>query len=77
MGDGFNKITSSATKLVLLSVMGVLDILALFAGLWGVVTGNMSETIKVILALFVSVVSFLMGYYFGSKGDPTQQHGGK
>lgn len=77
MNNIMEKIYTSATKLVLLAIMIVLCILSLVAGVYAVVTGTFSEAAKVILALFASTVSYIVGYYFGSKGDPTLPLAGK
>lgn len=72
-----NKIMGSASKLVLLFIVGILGTLALFAGVWSVKTGQFSEAAKELLSLFGTAVTFVMGFYFGSKGDPNQPYAGK
>lgn len=71
-----NEITKSASKVVLLAIIAVLCILALVAGIVGVVRGSL-EPVKEILSLFGSALSFVLGFYFGSKGDPSQPYAGK
>lgn len=72
-----NKITSSASKLVLLYIVAVLGLLALFAGVWSVAMGTFGEAAKIILALFGSAITFVLGFYFGSKGEPSEPFAGK
>lgn len=72
-----NKIMSSASKLVLLFIVAILGLLALFAGLWSVRMSEFNEAAKEILSLFGTAVTFVMGFYFGSKGDPNQPYAGK
>ena len=66
-----SKITSSASKLVLLYIVFILGMLALVAGIFAVVTNNFAEASKTILELFGSAVTFVLGFYFGYKGDTT------
>lgn len=72
-----SKITGSASKLVLLSIIAVLNILSIVAGVYSVMTGTFSEAAKVILALFGTANSFVLGFYFGSKGEPSEPFAGK
>lgn len=67
-----NKITESASKLVLLYVMGILGILALVAGVYSVITQTLGEGAKMILLAFTGAITFLLGFYFGYKGDSSQ-----
>ncbi len=62
-------ITSSASKLVLLYIVMILGLLALFAGCWAVVTGTFGDAAKAIVGLFSTAVTFVLGFYFGYKGD--------
>lgn len=71
-----SEITKSASKIVLLSVIAVLCILTLVAGIIGVVRGSL-EQFKDILSLFGSALSFVLGFYFNSKGDPNLPNAGK
>lgn len=64
-----NTITKSASKLVLLYIVMILGILALFAGIWAVIHGSFGEAEKLILSMFGSALTFLLGFYFGYKGD--------
>ena len=72
-----NNITSSASKLVLLYIIAILGILSLFAGVWSTATGTFGEAAKIILALFGTANSFVLGFYFGSKGESNQPFAGK
>ncbi len=72
-----NNITSSASKLVLLYIIAILGILSLFAGVWSIATGTFGEAAKIILALFGTANSFVLGFYFGSKGESSQPFAGK
>lgn len=72
-----NNITSSASKLVLLYIIAILGILSLFAGVWSIATGTFGEAAKIILALFGTANSFVLGFYFGSKGESNQPFAGK
>ena len=62
-------ILSSATKIVLLYIIFILGILALAAGMVSIITGEYTEIAKAVLSLFGGVISYVMGYYFGSKGE--------
>lgn len=64
-----NKIFGSASKLVLLYIIAILGLLSLFAGAWSVATGTLSEAAKIILAAFGVALNFVLGFYFGYKGD--------
>jgi len=64
-------ITSSASKLVLLYIVMILGILSLVAGIWSVVTGTFGEASKIILSAFGVALNFVLGFYFGYKGDST------
>jgi hypothetical protein len=70
-----NDIIKSATKLVLLYLMFILGALSVFAGVWGIIKGTLEP--KEIITYFGSAVTFLLGYYFNSKGDTSQPFGGK
>lgn len=72
-----NKIFSSASKIVLLYIVLILGILALFSGVWSVIHNDLNETTKLIFGLFASCVTFVMGFYFNSKGDPDEPYAGK
>jgi uncharacterized membrane protein len=62
-------ITSSASKLVLLYIVAILGILALVAGVFSVVTNTFGEASKIVLAAFGVALNFVLGFYFGYKGD--------
>lgn len=64
-----NKIFSSASKLVLLYIILILGLLALVAGIFSVITGSFTEASKVILGAFGVALNFVLGFYFGYKGD--------
>lgn len=67
------KIYSSASKLVLLTLVAVLALLALLAGVHDVLAGEFSEVTKVILVAFSNALSLVLGFYFAFKGDSTGQ----
>lgn len=69
------EILKSASKIVLLLVVITLVVLALFSGIWGVINNTLAP--KEIIALFATALTFVMGYYFGAKGDPNQPLSGK
>lgn len=71
------KILESASKICLLSMVAVLNVLALVAGIHGVLAGTFSDIEKTVLAAFVAQITFIFGFYFNSKGDETQPYGGK
>ena len=62
-------ITSSASKLVLLYIVMILGILGLVAGIYSVVTQSFGEASKIILSAFGVALNFVLGFYFGYKGD--------
>lgn len=64
-----NNITKSASKLVLLYIIAILGILSLVAGIFSVITGTFSEASKIILSAFGVALNFVLGFYFGYKGD--------
>lgn len=70
-------IFNSATKIVLLYIIFILGILTLAAGLNSIFTGEYTEIAKAVLALFGGVISYVMGYYFGSKGETGSAGNGK
>ena len=72
-----SEIMKSASKIVLLWIVGILGILALIAGIYSVITGTFGEAAKIILNAFGSALTFVLGFYFGSKGDPAQPYAGK
>lgn len=63
------KITQSASKLVLLYIISILGLLALIAGGYSVFTNTFGEASKIILASFGVALNFVLGFYFGYKGD--------
>ena len=70
-----SELLKSASKLVLLYVVLILGILSAFAGVWGIIKGTLEP--KEIIGLFGTALTFVLGYYFGSKGDPTKPYGDK
>jgi uncharacterized membrane protein HdeD (DUF308 family) len=72
-----SKIMSSASKLVLLYLVAILGVLALIAGVHAVITGTFNDAEKAILVAFTGAVTFVFGFYFNSKGDPSEPHDGK
>lgn len=62
-------ITHSASKLVLLYIVAIIGILALIAGAYSILTNTFGEASKIILASFGTVLTLVLGYYFGYKGD--------
>lgn len=77
MSKNKSTIFNSATKLVLLYTIFILGILTLAAGIRDILTGEYTEITKAILALFGGVISYVMGYYFGSKGETGAAADGK
>lgn len=71
------EIMSSASKLVLLFLVAILGILALVAGTHAILAGTFSDAEKAILTAFTGAVTFVFGFYFNSKGDPTLPNAGK
>ena len=71
MGD----ILSSASKLVLLFVVFILGITAAFAAVWGIVHSTLDP--KELVTQFGTAVTFVLGFYFGSKGEPSSPMAGK
>lgn len=63
-------ISQSASKLVLLGLIGALVILTVTAGIWDIVHGQFGDASKEILDAFKASLGFVMGYYFG-RGTPT------
>lgn len=72
-----NKILESASKLVLLYLVGILGILSLVAGVWSMIQGNYSDAAKEVLSLFTNAMMFLFGFYFNNKGDTNVPNQGK
>lgn len=70
-------IITSASKLVLITLVTVLAILSLVAGIHGVLTGQFNDIEKSILGSFGGALSFVFGFYFNTKGDPNMPYGGK
>jgi uncharacterized membrane protein YozB (DUF420 family) len=70
-------IFSSASKLVLLALVATLVILALVAGIHSVLTGTFNDAEKAILTAFTAALTFVFGFYFNAKGDPTLPNAGK
>ncbi len=64
-----SKITTSASKLVLLYIVAILGILALVAGIFSVITNTFGEASKIVLGAFGVALNFVLGFYFGYKGD--------
>lgn len=62
-------ITSSASKLVLLYIVAILGLLALFAGCYSIATNSFGEASKIVLGAFTSALTFVLGFYFGYKGE--------
>lgn len=71
------EIFTSASKIVLLSLVAVLAILALVAGIHAVISGTFNDAEKAILTAFTGAITFVFGFYFNSKGDPTLPNAGK
>ncbi len=67
--NSMNNITSSASKLVLLYIVAILGVLALTAGIFSIVTGTFGEASKEIISAFGTVITLVLGYYFGYKGE--------
>jgi ABC-type glucose/galactose transport system permease subunit len=70
-----SNILGSASKLVLLMIVIVLCLIAMFASVWGIIHATLEP--KEIVALFGTALTFVLGFYFGSKGDPAQPMAGK
>ena len=66
-----SNITKSASKLVLLYIVAILGVLSLVAGIFSVITGTFGEASKIILSAFGVALNFVLGFYFGYKGDTT------
>lgn len=64
-------ITSSASKLVLLSLIFVLNVIVLVAVIASIFQGDggFGDMEKLILAMFSNALSFVLGYYFNGKGN--------
>ena len=60
-------ILSSASKVVLLYVVGILGAVAAFAAVWGVVYSTLDP--KELVNQFGTAVTFVLGFYFGRKED--------
>lgn len=70
-------ILQSASKIVLLFLVGILGVLALIAGTHGILTGSFNDAEKAVLTAFTGAVTFIFGFYFNSKGDPALPNAGK
>jgi len=70
-----DNLTKSASKLVLLYLTIILGILALAAGIIGLIKGTLDP--KELITIFAMNIALVLGYYFNSKGDPSQPYGGK
>lgn len=60
---------SSATKVVLLWVMAILGVVTTYSSAIGVYRGTLDP--KDILAIFGSVVTFIIGFYFSKRESTT------
>ena len=69
------EILKSASKIVLLLIVVALVLLALFAGVMGILRGTLDP--KELIALFGTALTFVLGFYFGNKGDNNLPYGGK
>ena len=61
------EILKSASKIVLLLVVIALVLLAIFAGVVGILKNTLEP--KEIIALFGTALTFVLGYYFGNKKE--------
>lgn len=68
-----NEIFASATKIVLLWVMLILGVITLFAVSLGIWRASLDS--KDVLAIFSSVVTFIIGYYFSKRENPPTPEG--
>ena len=66
-------VLSSATKIVLLWVMLILGGITTFAVVMGIWRGSLDS--KDVLAIFSSVVTFIIGYYFSKRELPATPDG--
>lgn len=67
-----SELFSSATKTVLMMVTTVLSVITLYAVILGVWRGVLDP--KDVLAIFASVMSFIIGFYFSRRSDvPTPE----
>lgn len=71
------KISSSASKIVLLFLVGILGLMAMVAGIYSILTDTYGDAATIILIAFSNALSLVLGYYFNSKGDPTLPNSGK
>jgi hypothetical protein len=62
-------ILSSASKIVLLVMVGVLSLLSVISGVHDVWVGSFSEVTKIILVAFTNSLSMVLGFYFAYKGE--------
>jgi len=69
------EILKSASKIVLLLIILALVLLTAFAGVVGILKGTLEP--KEIITLFGTALTFVLGYYFGNKGDNNLPYGGK
>lgn len=61
------KLFESASKLVLISLIAVLNLIVLIAVI-GAIFKGFGDMEKLILAMFSNALSFVLGYYFNTKG---------
>ena len=61
-------ISNSASKLVLLSLILVLNLIVLIVVAVSVWKGQFGDMEKLILAMFSNSLAFVLGYYFNGKG---------
>jgi len=61
-------ITKSASKMVLLSLIAVLNIIVLIVVVMSAFRGEFGDMDKLVLAMFSNALSFVLGYYFNGKG---------
>lgn len=63
-----NNIVSSASKIVLLSLVAVLAVATLFSAVHDVLFGEFNEVTKIVLVAFSNALSMVFGFYFAYKG---------
>jgi hypothetical protein len=72
-----NAINKSAAKMVLLGLVGTLIVLSLVAGIYSILTGSYGDAAGIIMVAFSNALSFVLGFYFNTKGDASLPYGGK
>lgn len=71
-----NNISSSALKIVLLFLIGLLGLVTAFSIVWDVTHSAFSDITQILLGSFTAAITLVLGYYFGSPNSNEDDNGG-